>query len=261
MALLLAFRIALAAPAPAGPPSADRQPPIIFSPQIVVPAASPPTVNVQTPQPDPLKTWLPVGVAILSAAVAAFSALLAWRNQNFGFRKDRAAVIRDIRAKQAAANLLAYENNVARSVGAVLDLVERMINEVSKIRPVAAAEYQTHLEKWGVSVIADQANGERLRGEADGALFDHPQRVIFAPLFVRRGMDSIFLEAIREALSGPPGAKFELLRGSVRELKVEMRRNLEQERQAEATRWIGDITEDPFYDEIKHLIRQSAATS
>jgi hypothetical protein len=226
-----------------------------------VPPAIAPAITVEVPQPDPLKTWLPVAVAILSAMVAAFSAYLAWRNQSFGFRKDRAAVIRDIRGKQAAANLLAFENNVARSVGAVLDLVERMINDVSKIRPVAAGDCNTHLETWGVSVMADQVNGERLCGEADGALFGNPRRSVFAPLFVRRGLDTMFLEAIREALTGPPSTKFERLRDNVMELKVELRRHLEQERQAEATRWIGDITDDPFYEEIKHLIKPPAATS
>ena len=186
-AVVISGSPAFAATSPAKP-APDNQTPIIFSPQITVPSAPPPTITVQAPQPDPLKTWLPVGVAILSAAVAAFSAYLAWRNQSFGFRKDRAAVIRDIRSKQAAANLLAFENNVARSVGAALDLVERMISEVSKIRPVAAGDCDKHLENWGISVIADQANGERLCGEADGALFGNPSRSVFCAVIRSPGI-------------------------------------------------------------------------
>lgn len=255
-------------PPPAAPPS-NPQPPGAPpqgqgtpSPQIIVQPISAPAVTVQVPQPDPLKTWLPVGVAILSAMVAAFSAFLAWRNQNFGFQKDRAAVIRDIRSKQAAAALQAYENNVARPVGAVLDLVERMINDVSKIRTAAPAYRADQLKTWGASVIADQANGERLCDEADGALTGNPPRAVFAPLFVRRGLDSLFLEAITEALSvAPQGAAFDRLKQAVKDLKVEMRGHLESERQAEATRWIGEITDDPFYPEIEHLLKAPPHTS
>ncbi len=253
---------AFAAPPPAGSPATppvQAPPPIILSPQITVPPAAAPTVTVQLPPSDPLKTWLPVGVAVLSAMVAAFSAFLAWRNQRFTFKKDKAAVIRDIRAKQAAANLLAFENNVARSVGAVLDLVEAIITEVSKIRPVAATERPQQLEIRGISVMVDHARGERLCTEADGALHGSPPRVLFVSLFVRKGLDSLFVDAIGEAVAGPPGVKFDVLRQSIIELKIELRKILEQERQAEATRWIGEITDDPFYEEIKHLIRPPAS--
>lgn len=265
LVLASGWRIAFAAPAPVPAPNRaiapEGPPPIIFSPQITVPPALPPAVTVQVPEPNPLKTWLPVGVAIFSAAVAAFSAWLARRNQDFAFRKDRAAIVRDHRARQAEAGLLAYENNVARPVGAVLDVVERMMNDVSKIRPVPAADFDKKLEDLGLSVMADQANSERLCGEADGALPGNPVRSVFAPVFVRRGIDSLFLAAIREALAGPPGDGFELLLLNVKELKVELRRHLEDERQAEAARWIGDISQDPFFEEIRHLMPRPAGLS
>ena len=259
-------------PAPNRAIAPEAPPPIIFSPQITVPPALPPPVTfspqimAQVPEPNPLKTWLPVGVAIFSAAVAAFSAWLARRSQNFAIDKDCAAVVRDHRARQAEAGLLAYENNVARPVGAVLDLVERMVNDVSKIRPVAAADVDRKLKDLGLSVMADQANSERLCREADGALpksISSPEATpspkkteppSFAKMFVRRGMDTLFLEAITEALKGPPGGKFEQLLKQVQELKVELRGHLEKKRRDEAIRWIRDITEDPLYDRIKHYL-------
>ena len=66
---------------------------------------------------DLVHTWLPVAVAILSAAIAGFSARLAWRSQVLGFAKDISAARRDTRSKQATLALTAFENSVARPVG------------------------------------------------------------------------------------------------------------------------------------------------
>jgi hypothetical protein len=123
----------------------------------------------------------------------------------------------------------------------VLDLVEKMVNDISKLRPVVAADFDKTLGDLGKSVEADRDNSVRLCGEADGALPGTDARAVFVPVFVRTGIDSLFLAAISEALAGPPGGKFELLLIKVKELKVELRRHLEQERQAEAARWIMEL--------------------
>ncbi|MEJ1977853.1 MAG: hypothetical protein WDN49_18845 [Acetobacteraceae bacterium] len=268
---------------PPEPPRPEPPPPILVSPVINVPAGPAPTVIVPSPPTSFWRVWLPVLVAAflagISASIAATSAWLAWRNQVFGFAKDAAAIARDVRNRQSAAALVAFENSVARPVGMALDLVERLTLELGRLRPVAEppqlragwlrrqaagpqppAAVSAHvaaLEQYGAGLIADHSHGVRLCREADGALAA-ARTPVFARTFSAARLDDLLLAAADEALSPTPhaarGTAYDTASGAIVQLKIDLRRVLETERSIEAARWLGTLDADPFFIEVQHWL-------
>ncbi len=240
------------------PPIVVAPPTVTLAPQITVPSAPPPTIVVRVPRIETWRTWLPVLVAVLSACITGVSAWLAWRSQVFTFRKDAAAIARDIRAKQANAALLAFENNVARPTGMALDLVERMTMEVGKLRPVPQPRHVAELERYGAGLIAECNHGARLCREADGMLAGLRRLPVFSRAFVAAHLDDLLLAAADEALLPIPastaaGAYDAALEGVV-QLKIELRRLLEAERAVEGQRWVGTVADDPLHDVLRRWL-------
>ncbi len=251
------------------PGSPDRLPlrRLLVAALTVAPAlarAQAPTILVQVPQPAGWRIGLPVGVAVLSAAIAGFSAFLAWRSQQFGFRKDAAAVAREIGARRTQAALRAFENNVARPVGMLLDQVEQVVGEVVRIVPVSPDRLDAERELWATRLAAESANAIRLCDEADGALTVAPDAAragVFRNALLRAAIDDRLLAATIEALRGPHGeaggaarAAFGALMTDVAAFKIGIRRLLEAERTAEERRWAGDPRADPFYRDLRRLL-------
>jgi len=281
--LITAAAQAQTQPAPTNPPTggspgipaAPPNPPsIVLAPQITVPPAPPPTINVQpaiptvtieppASAPDPTK-WLAVAIALVSviasATIGVVSATIARRNQEIarrsqeiGFRKDAAAILRDIAAKRSTADIQAFENNVARPIGMVLDQIERMVNDMTKLTPVGAAEFGAADERYGALLAADRTNLLRLCAEADGIL-PSGRPAVFAVAYDRAALDVVLYAAGSQALSGvhqpPPfGAPtaFDDAMTKIAEVKIKLRRLLESERSEQIRLTIGDITTDPFY--------------
>jgi|SRR5579885_120550 len=251
-------------------------PPITLAPQINVPPAPPPTINVQPAAPainvvpatpnimvnpppagfDPTK-WLALIISVISAVVAGFSARIAYLNQILSFRKDAAALLRDIQAKQASAILQAFENNVARPIGMVLDQIERMTNDMTKIAAVEPARVADEEAKYAALLAVEHHNLLRLCREADGAL--GPRTPVFAAAYARASVDVALYLAGSHALSGSPAAPsgtpapLDAAMNEVGRLKIELRRVLEHER-AELIRLTTDITQDPYYAELLRLL-------
>ena len=225
---------------------------IVFAPQIVVP---PSTTNFW-------RTWLPVGVAMLSAAIAAGSAWLAWRNQVFGFAKDAAAIAREIRNREAGVALAAFENSVARPIGMALDVIERMGVDLARLRPAAFAELAAVQADYDAGLVAEDAHVLRLCREADGSL-EHDRTPVFARTYVDFYLDDKLLAAASEALApqvSGPGTPFDVALAAIVRVKIDLRRRLESERAAEAARWSGTLTTDPFYAHVQRWLPRSLRT-
>ena len=249
-------------------PQAVPPPSVIVQPQITVAPARPPAITIQTPPglapivvvpPQAFwKTLLPVFVAMLSAAIAAFSAFIAHRAQRFGFRKDAAAVAREIRARRTTAAMQAFENNVARPMGMVLDLLERLVGEILRTVPVDAAVLRAETENRGAMLVAEYASALRLCAEADGGLPGpdrRPFQLTLAPSDLDGKLNAALVEALgRTALNR---AAYALLLTALADFKVAMRRLLENERIAEQRRWMGTLRQDPFYPELVRLLGQA----
>jgi hypothetical protein len=252
-AAILGLTVALVLVAPTSFADPAAPAPSIAPPQIVVQAA-PPVVTVNLPRPNPFQTWLPVGVAILSAMVAATSLYFARQSQVFSFRKDAAAIKREFLAKRAAISQQAFENNVARPVGMVLDTVERLVDQTMKLRPLDdAAKLPADIQLRGADLMSDHVTCVRLSREADNALHDGEARRVFRSAYMAARLDTVLLDAILSALDPgkPSGDTLETAIDTVVKLKVQLRTILETERLAEVTRWIGDVTNDPFYPELR----------
>lgn len=250
-------------------PATPNPPPVVLSPQINVPPAPPPTINVQpaTPAitvepavapPDPTK-WVAVAIAVISAGVGFLSARIAYRNQEIGFRKDAAAIVRDIAAKRANAVIQAFENNVARPIGMVLDQVERLINDMAKLTPVEAAQRSDAESRYAALLAAENRNLLRLCSEADGAL-PRGRPAVFAAASGRAAIDVTLYLAGAYLLSGanqpaPGGANpFDEAMTKIAELKIELRHLLESERIEQIRLTIGDIRNDPYYGELQRWL-------
>lgn len=200
-----------------------------------------PKVIVQSPPQEAWRIWLPVGVAMLSAAIAATGAWLSWRSQMFGFAKDIAAIKRDHRNRQANATLLAFENSVARPVGMALDLIERLALELGRLRPVAEGAHSTALVEFGTGLIAEHSQGLRLCREADSALPSGRAKV-FELAFGDTRLDDLFLDAGKDALLQvrPAGlSTFDAVIEAIVRTKVSLRRLLEAERSEQAATCLG----------------------
>ncbi len=220
----------------------------------------PPTIIIQSPPGHPLQTWLPVGIAVLSACVAAASLYFARQSQTFSFRKDASAIRREFQAKRAAIGQQAFENNVARPVGMLLDIIERMIADTIKLQPAAADAFDGEYRMRSNALMADRLACLRLCQEADdalpvdGALLAHERRRPFRTLYMAVRLDAAFLEASGEALRAGEASTSAVIDRAIDAtitLKVELRKRLEAERLAEVTRWVGNIRNDRFYPEMK----------
>ncbi|MBN9561911.1 MAG: hypothetical protein J0H14_14470 [Alphaproteobacteria bacterium] len=243
---------------------APALPPISIQPRINVPPVPSPTITVQVPAaPAPIvnvagppsgfwRTWLPVFVAMLSAAIAAASALMAWNSQRFGFRKDAAAIARELRARRTLAAMQAFENNVARPVGMTLDVLESLVGAIAQTRPKPVQE---EVDARSMLLSTQYANALRLCTEADGAL-PGPTRHPFQELLAGTDLDEKLLAATKEALTRHEGsrANYDTALAGLAHFKVTARKLLETERLAEERRWAGDIRDDPFYEELQRLL-------
>lgn len=244
-------------PPPAAAPQITVQAPAVtVTPQITVQPAQP-TITIAPAPSHPLQTWLPVAVAVVSAIVAAVSLIFARQTQVFSLRKDLSAFLREYKAKHAAISQQAFENNVARPVGMLLDTVERMMGETVKLQPAPSKAFGGEFRSRTAALMADHLTCLRLCREADDALpvdgsLPADQRVRpFRTHYMAARLDAAFVEAVREALQ-PPGAPAAIDKAidAVVALKVELRKRLEAERLTEADRWLGDIKDDPLYPEV-----------
>jgi hypothetical protein len=273
-------------------PAQPAQPAIVLSPQITVPPAPPPpitvqpatpaiTVNPPAPASDPTK-WVSLIISVASAAVAVISMLIARRNQTIGLRKDAAAIVRDLKAKEANAVIQAFENNVARPIGTVLDHIERLTNELLKLAPVATvqvagakksaaqiaaeqarytAEVAAEEAKYAAQLSLDRGNMLRLCREADGSLAPERPRSPFAATFGRMSLDVTLYLAGSEVLRGGDAAGvLATTLDAVAQIKVELRALLESERGEQIRLTIGDITDDPYYPEIVRYLGPQITT-
>lgn len=261
-------------------------PPITLSPTINVAPASvsvpPAVVTVQAPPDGFWRIWLPVLIAALAAAVAATSAWLSWRNQLYGVAKDAAATVRDGHSRRSAAALAAFESNAARPLGMALDRIEAMMLELGRLRPIlppgppseappsgwlnwrrekvqlrlpppGPSPREAALEEYGAGLMADTNHGLRLCREADEALAVLPAKT-FTQRFFEANLEDLLLGAADQALASSPavadGAHDAAIQAVVR-LKVDLRRMLEQEREAEAKRWSDMLGQDPFFAAVQ----------
>lgn len=242
----------------------------MVSPQITVPPAPPPTITVQPaapaitvnpppPESDPTK-WIAVVVAIASAGVSVISMLIALRSQTMGLRKDAAAIVRDLKAKEANAVIQAFENNVARPIGTVLDHIERLTNDLLKMATVDPAAVASEEAKYAAQLSLDRGNMLRLCREADGGLAPHRPQAPFAAAFGGMSLDvTLFVAASAVLRDGGAGVLATTL-DDIARIKVALRALLESERAEQIKLTIGDITDDPYYPEIeRYLGRQITA--
>ena len=199
------------------------------------------------------RTWLPVFVAMLSAALAGFSAWLAWRNQVFGFAKDIAAVRRDARSKQATIALLAFENSVARPVGQALDLIERLLADLGKLNEEPTDSRTAALERYSRTMFADYGRCQRFCLEADDVL-QQARPGVFVRAYSSARLDDRFLAAAAGQLSGQAGSAYDDAADAVVSAKVQLRRALEDQRAAEAATWQNTSAEDAFLREAERLL-------
>lgn len=241
-----------------------HSPPIVVSPQIIVPPAPPPaitvqpatpavTVNLPAPASDPTK-WIAVIIAIASAGVSLISMLLAWRTQTIGLRKDAAALLRDLKGKEANAVIQAFENNVARPIGTLLDHIERLTNDLLKMAPVEADQVAPNEAKYAAQLSLDRGNMLRLCREADGCLAPDRPPSPFAAAFGGMSLDVTLFVAASEVLRGGDAAVLQTALDSIARMKIELRALLESERAEQIRLTNGDITDDPYYADIERVL-------
>lgn len=246
-------------------------PPIVVSPQITVPPAPPPAITVQpaapaititppAPASDPTK-WIALFIAVASAGVSVISMLIAWRSQTMGLRKDAAAIVRDLKAKEANAVIQAFENNVARPIGTLLDHIERLTNELLKMATADPAQVMAEEAKYATQLSLDRGNMLRLCREADGSLArDRPQSP-FAAAFVGMGLDVTLFRSGSAVLRGDgPAEAIATTLDEVARMRVDLRTLLESERAEQIRLTIGDITDDPYYPEIERYLGRQITT-
>ncbi len=183
------------------------------------------------------------------------SLIFARQAQAFSRQKDLSAFVREYRAKHAAIAQQAFENNVARPVGMCLDIVERMMNDTLKIRPVAEAELEGELRSRSTALMADHLTCLRLCREADDILSvdSAPARQHQRPFrtqYMAARLDNAFLGAIGAALRSSSAPAVDTATDAAAALKVALRKRLELERLAEAERALGGIRNDPLYPEL-----------
>lgn len=256
-------------PATHAPPSAPAAPThaapsIVLSPQITVPPAppapitvqaAPPAITVTVPAPafDPTR-WIAVFAAIASAVVSVISMLLAWRSQTTGLRKDAAALLRDLKAKEANAVIQAFENNVARPIGTLLDHIERLTNDLLKIAPVAADQTASEEVKYAGQLSLDRGNMLRLCREADGCLARERPPAPFSGAFGAMSLDVTLFLAASEVLRGGDAAPLQTTLDTIAGMKVALRALLESERTEQIRLTLGDIRDDPYFPDIERVL-------
>lgn len=219
---------------PAPSPSISVQP---ATPQITVQPATPqitvqpasPAVNLPPPEPDPTKWWA-VAISIFSAAVAALSFIA-------NLLQNRAAIAREDRARRSNALIQAFENNVARPIGMLLDQIEVLAAGVASLTPVRNPQGQTDaIARYVTTLGANSANRLRLCREADSAL--PPGRpAVFQTTYLDGKLEDWLQKAGREQISGAlpaPTARSALDEAieAIGNLKVALRGRLENERDA-----------------------------
>ena len=230
--------------------------PIILQPQITVPSAPPPAITVQ----PPASSQVVVIVASFAALFSLLSAAAAWFGQWFLLRKEAAVIEQGFRTQAATRALLAFENNVARPAGLALDVLERRVAEIPKLRPSRPGREQADLEANMVRLLAELANAARLCREAEGAL-PGPLREVFRPILQRAGLDDLLFGAVEEALTPlatrPPGViqlgYYDEAIRAVTDVKIAIRRQIEMERAGVERQLIGDIVEHPLYPLLDRL--------
>jgi len=178
-----------------------------------------------------------------------------------GLRKDAAAIVRDLKAKEANAVIQAFENNVARPIGTLLDHIERLTNELLKMATADPAQVMAEEAKYATQLSLDRGNMLRLCREADGSLArDRPQSP-FAAAFVGMGLDVTLFRSGSAVLRGDgPAEAIATTLDEVARMRVDLRTLLESERAEQIRLTIGDITDDPYYPEIERYLGRQITT-
>ncbi len=201
------------------------------------------------------RTWLPVGVAMLSAGIAAVSLRLAWRSQVFGIAREIAAARRDMRGRQGTVALLAFDNSVARPIGMALDTIEGLTVALGKLRPLPERQRAAALQAYSLDMLVELTHAHRLCQEADGAL-SLGRSPAFDPALVRCDLDDLLTRAAEDALSGLLSATAPAVDPwrVIVALKIDLRRTLEAERATEAAQWQEALQDDVFLRQAQRLL-------
>jgi hypothetical protein len=223
-----------------------------------------------TPPIEPLSDWtkpsvvisvISAAIGLVSAATGLVSLAINKHNQTVSFQKDAAAIARDIKAKKANAVIQAFENNVARPIGMVLDQIERLATDMTKLSRVTAKQLDAAANKYVTQLAADNANLLRLCREADGGLIGRSP--VFLSACATALLDAVLFRAGYETLSGTRPAQqsagvaaMEMI-GSV---KIKLRQLLEIERVSLVEAQTGSIVDDPYYPQLQELLGPDFAT-